>query len=115
KAKSVDAYIAAAPKEHRAKLRGLRAAIKAAAPKAEEWISYGMPYYHYKGRLAYFALHRHHVGLYIPPPTVREHKKLLKKYVTAAAAVRFPLEKPMPLALVKRLVRARVKTNDAKK
>ncbi len=110
----VTAYIAGAPKGVRGKLAQLRAAIKAAAPKAEERLSYGMPYYHYKGRLAYFAFAKRHIGLYVPPPVVAEHKKELKKYETAMATVRFPNDKPLPLGLVKKLIRARVKKNDAR-
>jgi uncharacterized protein YdhG (YjbR/CyaY superfamily) len=75
KAKDVDEYIAKAPKEVRGKLKELRAIIKSAAPKAEERISYGMPYYRYKGRLVYFRLSRAHIGLYVPTPVIEEHKK----------------------------------------
>ena len=115
KATTVDAYIAAAPKEVRGRLAKLRAAIKAAAPKAEERMSYGMPYYGHKGRLAYFAAAKHHVGLYIPPPVIAQHAKELKGYHTATATVRFPNAKPLPLALIKKLVRARIKVNEGKK
>ena len=73
--RSVDDYIAAAPARARAVLRQLRRVIKTAAPKADERISYGMPYYGYKGRLAYFRLAKGHVGLYIPPPVMAEHEK----------------------------------------
>jgi uncharacterized protein YdhG (YjbR/CyaY superfamily) len=112
KAKDVSAYVAAAPKEIREKLAKLRATIKAVAPKAEERLSYGMPYYHYKGRLAYFAYAKNHIGLYVPPPVVADHKKELAKYETAMATVRFPNDKPLPIGLIKKLVRARVKKND---
>jgi hypothetical protein len=78
KPKTVDAYIAAAPKEVRDKLKELRAIIKEAAPTAAERISCGMPYYDYKGRLAYFRLSKAHIGLYIPTPVIEEHKAELK-------------------------------------
>ena len=113
--KSVDAYIAAAPKEVQSKLKGLRAAIRAAAPAAEERISYGMPYYAYMGRVAYFAAFKEHIGLYVPTPVVEEHKDELKDYETAQATVRLPLNKKLPISLIKMLVRARVKKNEAKK
>ena len=113
--KDVDSYIAAAPKEVRTKLRELRAAISAVAPKAEERISYGMPYYGYKGRLVYFAYAKKHIGLYVPTPVVAEHKKELKGYGTSMATVRFPLDKKLPVALIKKLVKARVKKNEARK
>jgi uncharacterized protein YdhG (YjbR/CyaY superfamily) len=110
--KSVDAYIKSAPKEVRGKLVQLRKIIKSVAPKAEEKISYGMPYYGYKGRLVYFAFAKKHIGIYIPTPVLQEHKSELKGYSTAAATVRFPLNKKLPVALIKKLVRARVKKNE---
>lgn len=112
KPKSVDAYIARAPKEVRGKLKELRAAVRKTAPKALERISYGMPYYDYKGRLAYFAAFKKHIGLYIPSPTIEEHKEWLKDYETAMATVRFPLDKKLPISLIKKLIRARIKKND---
>ena len=113
--KDVDAYIATAPKELQAKLKQLRAAIKSAAPGAMEKISYGMPYYGYKGRLAYFAYAKHHIGLYAMPPVIQNHKKELKKYRTSTATIRFPLDEKLPLALIKKLIKAGVKRNDARK
>ena len=114
KPKTVDAYIAAAPKEVRSKLKELRAAIRQVAPTAEERISYRMPYYAYKGRLAYFAAFKNHIGLYVPTPVVEEHKRELKDYVTSEATVRLPLDKKLPVALIKKLIRARMKKNDAR-
>jgi uncharacterized protein YdhG (YjbR/CyaY superfamily) len=113
KPKNVDAYIAAAPKEVQGKLKELRAVIKAAAPTAVERISYGMPYYGYKGRLAYFAFAKAHIGLYVPTPVIEEHKSELKAYETTKATLRFPLDKKLPVALIKKLVKARMKKNDA--
>ena len=115
KAKDVDEYIAGAPKEVRGKLRELRAAIKSAAPGAEERISYGMPYYGYKGRVAYFRHWKAHIGFYVPSPVIQEHEGELRDYETARATVRFPLEKKLPLALIKKLVKARVKRNEARR
>lgn len=115
KPKSVDEYIASAPKAVRTKLKELRAAIRKAAPAAEERISYGMPYYAYKGRLAYFAAFTRHIGLYIPTPVMEEHKSELRNYETAKATVRFPLDKKLPVGLIKKLVKARVEKNELKK
>jgi len=112
--KTVEAYIAGAPKEVQGKLKELRKAIRRAAPKAEEKISYGMPYYGYKGRLAYFAYAKHHIGLYAMPPIVRDHAKELKKYKTATATIRFPLDEKLPIALITKLIRAGVRNNEAK-
>jgi len=110
--KTVDAYIASAPKEVRSKLVQLRKIIKSVASKAVEKISYGMPYYGYKGRLAYFAYAKNHVGLYVMPPVIQNHKIDLKGYETSKATVRFPLNKKLPVALIKKLVKAGVKKNE---
>ena len=112
KPKNVDAYISSAPKEAQGKLKELRAAIREAAPTAVESISYGMPYYAYKGRLAYFRLGKSHIGLYIPTPVIAEHKRELRGYETSQATLRLPLDKKIPAAIIKKLVRARVKKND---
>lgn len=109
----MDEYIASAPEDVQVKLRELRTVIKTTAPNAQEKISYGMPYYGYKGRLVYFAHAKKHIGLYIPTPIIEEHKNELKDYHTAKATVQFPLDKKLPLALIKKLVKARVRKNDA--
>jgi uncharacterized protein YdhG (YjbR/CyaY superfamily) len=109
---TVDEYLKSVPKEHLSQLKQLRAIIKAAAPMAEEKISYGMPYYGYKGRLAYFRLATKHLGLFIPG-VVSAHKKDLKGYSTSSTAtVRFPLNKKLPAALIKKLVKTRLKANE---
>ena len=110
--KTVDAYISAAPKAVQPKLKELRKLIKSVAPNAEEKISYSMPYYGYKGRLAYFAFAKSHVGLYVMPPVIKDHAKDLKGYVTAKATVQFPLEKKLPVTLIKKLVKAGKKNNE---
>lgn len=110
--KSVDEYIQSTPKEIRGKLSELRRLIKSAAPKAQERISYGMPYYEYKGRLAYFRLAKNHIGLYVMPPVLAEHKEELKGYEIGEAAIRLPLDKKLPSALIKKLIKARVKKNE---
>ena len=110
--KNVDEYIAQAPEEAQEKLQELRAAIKTAAPEAEERISYGMPYYYYKGRLVYFQLWKKHIGFYVPTPVVEEYKSELQGYETTDATIRFPLNEKLPLDLIKKLVEARVRKND---
>jgi len=109
----VGEYITAAPKSTQANLREVRAAIREAAPLATEGFSYGMPYYSYKGRLAWFGLHRGYISLYLRPPVIAEHKKELARYVTTKSAIHLPLERKIPVQLVKKLVRARVKKNEA--
>ncbi len=115
KPRTVAAYIAAAPKEVRSKLKELRGVIRKAAPGAVERISYGMPYYAYKGRLAYFGLAKAHIGLYVPTPVLEEHKSELQDYETTMATLRLPLNRKLPVALIKKLVKARLKKNEAKK
>ena len=110
--KDVDEYIALAPKEVQDKLKEFRATIMTGAPSAQERISYGMPYYYYKGRLVYFGLSKKHIGLYIPTPVVEEHKSELKGYETTKATLRFPLDKKLPVMLIKKLIKVRVKKND---
>jgi len=111
---SVDAYIAEAPRGVRGRLRELRAAIKGAAPTAVERISYGMPFYEYKGRLVYFAAAKAHLGLYIPPPIIQNYRRDLAGYRTTKSAVHLPLDGALPFALIKKLVKARMRFNEAK-
>ncbi|MDE1827959.1 MAG: DUF1801 domain-containing protein [Candidatus Micrarchaeota archaeon] len=108
--KEVDAYIASAPKDTRGKLNEIRAAIRSAAPDAVESISYMMPSYD-KGKVAWFAIMKNHVGLYLRPPIIAEHKKELATYVTTKSAIHFPLDKKLPISLIKKLVKARIKKN----
>ena len=115
KPKRVEDYIAAAPKEVQGRLNELRALIMKTAPTAVESISYGMPYYSYKGRLAYFSLWKAHIGLYIPSPVIAEHKSELALFETTSATVRIPLDKRLPKALISKLIKARMKKNEARK
>jgi len=110
--KAVDDYIEQAPEGARKKLREVRSAILQAAPEARESISYRIPYYDYKGRLAWYGLYRNHVSLFVRPPVIQDHRRELEGYATTKSAVHLPLDKPTPVALVKKLVRARVKMND---
>ena len=112
--KDVDEYIARAPKEVQDKLWAIRVAIKEVVPTAVESISYGMPFYDYKGRLAWFGLAKAHIGLYLRPPVVEEHKNELADYETTKSTVRFPLDKKIPVPLIKKLVKARMEKNEAK-
>ena len=111
--KNVEAYIDAAPASVQPMLRELRRAIKEAAPRAVEKISYGMPAYEYQGRLANFAGYEKHVGLY---GVVHEDKPLdreAQSYLENRSTLRFPVGRPLPVALIKRVVAARVKENEA--
>lgn len=114
---TVSSYILMAPKDTRAKLKQVRAAIREAAPDSLEGITYRMPYYYRKGNLswrkrsiAWFGLQSKHIGLYLPPPTIAGHKKELNGYTTTKSAVHLPLDKPIPISLIKKLIRARLRT-----
>ena len=109
---TVEAYIAAAPRDVRGKLRELRAVIRRTAPAASERISYGMPFYDYKGRLVYFAAAKAHIGLYIPPPIIQRHRRELAVFETTKSAVHLPIGEKLPLGLIRKLVKARMRFND---
>lgn len=113
-AATVDEYIAAFPKEVQQLLLQMRKTIKAAAPKAEELISYGMPGYKYHGMLVYFSGFAKHIGFYAVPSGHAAFKKELSGYKQGKGSVQFPLDKPLPLALVKKIVQFRVKENETK-
>jgi uncharacterized protein YdhG (YjbR/CyaY superfamily) len=110
--RAVDAYIAAAPKEARKKLETVRSTIRDVAPEARESISYRIPYYSHKGRLAWFGLQKKHIGLYLRPPVIEEHKEDLVGYVTTKSSVHLPIDRQIPVLLVRKLVRARMKINE---
>jgi uncharacterized protein YdhG (YjbR/CyaY superfamily) len=112
-AESVDAYIGSAPLEAREKLKQLRTAFRSAAPEAEEVISYHMPYYYYHGPLGGFAAYKKHVTLFGSFPD--DFRAELKPYKTGRGSVQFPLDKPLPVPLISKLVRAHLKVNEAAK
>ena len=110
--KTVDEYILGAPTGAQKKLEQVRVAIRESAPGAKESISYRMPYYAYKGRLAWFGLFSSHIGLFLRPPVLAEHEGELKGYTMTKSSLHLPLDREIPVELVKRLVRAAVKKND---
>jgi len=115
-AKDVNAYLAALPKEQRAALQKLRKIIKAAAPKAAEVISYRIPVYKHQGMLVGFAAFKNHCSFFVMGREAMEaHKRELKRYSTARGTVHFTPEKPLPAALVRKLVRARIAENDSRR
>lgn len=113
--RDVDDYLAALPKEKRAALEKLRKIIRSVVPDAREVISYGMPVFKYKTRsLVGFAAFKDHCSFFPMSPSVMEaHKDELKPYETAKGTIRFPANKPLPAALVKTLVKARIAENEA--
>jgi uncharacterized protein YdhG (YjbR/CyaY superfamily) len=111
---TVDAYIASFPAETQAKLRELRATIQAAAPAAEEKISYGMPTFYLQGNLVYFAGWKKHIGFYAIPSANAAFADDLAAYTVSKGAVQFPLDQPLPVDLITRMVRFRVEENLAR-
>lgn len=110
--KTIDEYIKAFPMDIQEKLRAMRKAIHAAAPKAEEKISYQMPTFFLKGNLVHFAAFKNHIGFYPVPSGILAFKKELSAYATSKGAAQFPLDRPLPLALVARIVKYRVVENE---
>jgi uncharacterized protein YdhG (YjbR/CyaY superfamily) len=113
-AKNVDAYLAGVPKEARATLAKLRKTIKAAAPLAAEVISYGMPMYKHHGMVIGFAAFKDHCSIFPGSAVMEAHKDELQRYDTSKGTIRFPANKPLPAALVKKLVKARIAENEAR-
>ena len=107
----VDAYIDAAPEAVQPMLRQLRSVIRSAAPNARERISYGMPTYEQDGRLAYFAGYKSHVGLYSVVHADTAIAKEAEGYIENRSTLRFEVGRPLPVALIKKAVRERLKAN----
>ena len=113
--KDVEAYLADVPDVPRATLEKLRKTIKAAAPKATEGISYQIPVYKHHGMLVGFAAFKNHCSFFVMSYAVlKAHREELKQYDVDKGTIRFPLDKPLPAALVKKMVKARVAENEAK-
>lgn len=114
--KTVDEYMARVPPKFRATLQRLRKTIKAAAPDAEEVISYQMPAFRQNGVLVYFAAFQDHCSLFVGSPAVRRRfSSELKPLMTGKGTVRFTPERPLPAGLVTRIVKARVAENAARR
>ena len=109
--KNADEYIATFPEDKAAILEKFRATIKKAAPGAEEVISYGIPAFKLNGLLVWFAGHNKHIGFYPRVSAIEAFKKELATYKGAKGSVQFPFDKPMPLALVTKIVKFRIKEN----
>ena len=112
---SVDAYIASFPPVMQELLSQVRQAIRRAAPGAEETISYNMPAYKLNGPLVYFAGYPQHIGLYATPSGHARFSKELAGYRQGKGSVQFPVNEPLPLDLIARIVAFRVKENRGRK
>jgi uncharacterized protein YdhG (YjbR/CyaY superfamily) len=109
--KDVDEYISGFPKEVQRLLEELRATIKKAAPDAEEVISYQMPAFKLQGMLVYFAGYKSHIGFYPTPSGIEAFRKELSVYKGAKGSVQFPTDSPLPLNLISKIVKYRVREN----
>jgi uncharacterized protein YdhG (YjbR/CyaY superfamily) len=109
--RSIDEYIAACPEDVQEILHALRATIRAAAPDAEEKISYGMPAFAQNGNLVYFAAAKNHIGFYPTSSGIAAFQQELSKYEGSKGAVRFPISQPLPMDLISRIVKFRVAEN----
>lgn len=104
----IDEYIKSFPPPTQKILKQVRATIRKAAPKAEEVISYGMPAFKQNKVLVFFAAYKNHIGFYAAPTGHAAFKKDLAKYKQGKGSVQFPLEEPMPIALIEKIVKFRI-------
>ena len=109
--KNIDEYIAGFPPEIQAKLEKIRVTIRKAAPKAEEAIKYMMPTFVQQGNLVHFAAYKHHIGFYPAPKGIEAFKEELAGYEGGKGTIQFPLDQPIPYALIGKIVKFRVLDN----
>lgn len=107
--KTIDEYIATFPKDVQKILKSLRQAIKETAPEAQETISWRMPTFKLNDKLVFFAAFKKHIGLYPGPEAIVAFKEKLAIYKTSKGAIQFPINKPLPLELIKEIVDFRLK------
>ena len=112
--RNIDEYIAGFPSDVQDRLQKIRRTIKKAAPDAEEAIKYRMPTFTLNGNLVHFAAYKNHIGFYPAPVGIEAFKKELSAYEGAKGSVRFPLDQPVPLGLIGRIVKFRVKNTMAR-
>lgn len=113
--KDFDEYAERFPPRVQQRLRQMRRTIRQAAPNAEEKISYGIPAFTLSGMLVWFAAHTSHIGFYPRAEAIRAFQRELAPYKSAKGSVQFPFDRPLPLALIGRIVRYRVRQNLDKK
>lgn len=111
KAENIDEYIAGFPKDVQKRLEEMRATIRKSAPGAEEAISYAIPTFKLNGNLVHFAAFKNHIGFYPAPRGIEAFKKELSAYEGGKGTVQFPLDHPLPLTLISKIVKFNVKKN----
>lgn len=107
--KDIDDYVGRYPKDVQRLLNQMRSTIKKAAPQATEKISYGVPTFALDGNLVHFAVFKNHIGFYPTPSAITAFTKELSSYRCSKGGVQFPLDELLPLTLVSRMVKFRVK------
>lgn len=112
--KTIDEYIAGFPQDVQVLLEQVRQTIRAAAPEAEETIKYQMPTFMLNGNLVYFAAFKKHIGFYPIPSGIDAFKEELSRYEGGKGSVKFPLDQPLPLDLIRRIVEHRMQENSAR-
>jgi len=108
---TIDAYIMDFPPDIQHLLATIRTTIQKAAPDATEIINYGIPTFYLKGNLVHFAAYKNHIGFYPAASGVAAFKEALSSYKTSKGAIQFPIDKPLPLTLISKIVKYRVKEN----
>ncbi len=114
KPKTIIEYINAAPKEAQKHLREMRACLRKVAPDAEESLKWSMPAFSYKRILFMYAAFKHHIGFYPTPSAMKAFAKELSKFKTGKGSINFPLDKRLPLALIRKIAAFRVKESKEK-
>lgn len=109
--RDIDEYIAGFPKDVQEILEKIRMTIRKAAPDAEEIIKYQIPTFTLKGNLVHFGAFKKHIGFYPAPSGIEEFNEELSVYEGAKGSIKFPLDKPIPFALISKIVKFRVKEN----
>ena len=109
---SIDAYIASFPEDIQVKLLAIRSLVQTIVPEASEKFSYGMPTFYYKGNLVHFAAYRGHIGFYPTPSGIEAFAAELSAYKSAKGSVQFPIDQPLPLELISRIVAYRKLENE---
>ena len=111
KFKTVDQYLSAFPSSTKVLLKKIRETVKEVAPQAEELISYNMPGFRWNGMLVWYAAYKQHIGFYPTPSAIKTFAQELSQFKTSKGAIQFPIDKPIPASLVKKIVKFRMKQN----
>lgn len=111
---TIDEYIKSFPKDVQKILEQVRQAIKKSAPEAQETINYQIPTFKLNGNLVHFAAFKNHIGFYPAPSGLKTFKKELSDYKSSKGSVQFPIDKPIPVSLISKIVKYRAKENSSK-